>query len=341
MRNAKEPTKLAELTASKCIKNAIDFIYIRPKDIDIENQIVKGQKFTGDQWKEIESDIPDFIDVTPYCYKKKNRRVMNFLSKHSFLSYQPLKYGTNKIKESLKEDEPFLQQIAIKGNRRKQFEYFKKFIDESKDVIIFLSKEKSAPYIIHNQEEDKYVIERLSQITTYNEKELKTLFQSVISNENYKIYKYFPFDDQARLHRIDLQKNGEGEWNLVNSSLIEDLNGLHRKMNTNNNESKLLSEKAINTSIMLAKKIEEITKSNLMILSFDVAVSKQDKIYFYEILFGPSTTLFEHKSAAYRMSYYSYFKKNKVSNQASIETGAKNVDHKKKFTRLLNLIQRV
>lgn len=41
------------------------------------------------------------------------------------------------------------------------------------------------------------------------------------------------------------------------------------------------------------------------------------------------------------MSYYSYFKKNKVSNQASIETGAKNVDHKKKFTRLLNLIQRV
>lgn len=66
-----KPTKLAKITSLISKAYDIEIIYLRPKDIMMEENKVRGQVYINNSWQEKIVDIPPFIDVVPYNFKKK------------------------------------------------------------------------------------------------------------------------------------------------------------------------------------------------------------------------------------------------------------------------------
>src|SRR5690625_322993 len=100
MRNFRNPSYMSKLTAMLCKSQGIDLIYIRPFDVNIEKNKVKGKMFIDNTWINVETDIPPFIDISPYCFKEKNRKTIKYLRNKAFLSDN----GNNRIsKEKLQE----------------------------------------------------------------------------------------------------------------------------------------------------------------------------------------------------------------------------------------------
>src|SRR5699024_5510069 len=85
MRNFKHPPYIAELTAKMCVSQGLTLVYMQPSDVDIEKGIINGKVFVNNQWEGITTDIPKFIDISPYCFKRKNREVIQYLNEKTQL----------------------------------------------------------------------------------------------------------------------------------------------------------------------------------------------------------------------------------------------------------------
>nr|WP_289037980.1 hypothetical protein [uncultured Allobacillus sp.] len=356
MRNTEEPSRLAELTAIECHRKGIELLYLRPIDIDTKNYVVKAKTFSGDKWEDVETEIPKFIDVNPYCYKKENRSVMNFLRDHTILSYNPPEYGIKKLNKYLRKDAELSNLFASKNVINGSFDFFKKFINENNSVAVFLKGKEKSPYMIHKKDHDVYEIERLTNSTHYSDEELKFLYDSVLSKEQYKMYKYFRPDEPASLFRVILQKNKDGKWDLVNTYVIEEINDIHNSTNLDNDPeesnsqfsniidstdvSYLLSDNVVDTLFMTTKKLEELTNSDFMILGFNIGVTNQDDVYLYNLLFGPSTYSFRERTAEYRAGYYNHLLQSKLTENKLIKTVKKKRKYSGSFVRLINMFQK-
>src|SRR5699024_2275063 len=86
MRNFKNPTAMAELTAKVCKYYDIDIIYLRPRDVNIEKGIVRGRMFISNKWIRVRTNVPKLIDISPYCFKIKNREIMKYLRDNTYLT---------------------------------------------------------------------------------------------------------------------------------------------------------------------------------------------------------------------------------------------------------------
>src|SRR5699024_5687350 len=108
MTNFNKPTELAKITSLISKAYGIEVIYLRPRDVIIEKDKVKGRVYNDNVWEEIITDIPSFIDVVPYCFKKINLKTMNYLKEKTFLS-DDRKNVLSKIRlqNILKEDKDF------------------------------------------------------------------------------------------------------------------------------------------------------------------------------------------------------------------------------------------
>lgn len=108
MRNFKTPNYMANLSAKLCEHHGLKLIYIRPQDVNIEKGTVQGKILIDNEWIKTEAPLPNFIDVSIYCYKKKNRKIMNYLREKVFLSDNNTnRLGKEKLQKILKQDTNF------------------------------------------------------------------------------------------------------------------------------------------------------------------------------------------------------------------------------------------
>lgn len=103
MRNSQNPSKLAELTAKVSRYYSTEIIYMTPSDINIDTHTVNGKILIDDCWEDKELEIPPVIDISPYCFKRKNRVIMNYLRSHVLLSdNRRNRLNKEKLQEHLK-----------------------------------------------------------------------------------------------------------------------------------------------------------------------------------------------------------------------------------------------
>src|SRR5699024_10784546 len=86
----------------------IDIIYMSPKDIDIDNNTVEGKVLVGEEWNQKIVEIPKLIDISPYCFNRKNRKIIRYLRNKSYLTDNRTNtINKEQLQEELRKDERF------------------------------------------------------------------------------------------------------------------------------------------------------------------------------------------------------------------------------------------
>lgn len=108
MRNFKYPPIMAKVTAMLCQSQDIDLIYLRPWDVDINNNTVKGKMFINNKWEVVNTKLPFLIDIAPYCFTRKNKEIIEHLRNNTVLTYdRKNSIDKERLQRELLKDEEF------------------------------------------------------------------------------------------------------------------------------------------------------------------------------------------------------------------------------------------
>lgn len=336
MRNFKEPPEIAYLTAKMSKYYNIEIIYLTPQDIDIEKHEANGKILVGEEWVQHTVEIPKLIDIARYCYKKKNRKVIQYLQKNVYLTdnrKNPI--NKEKLQEELLKDKRF-SHLVIPTSRFESIEYMMNKVKQYGTIVIkpingergkgiYIIKKKGLKYIIgHNKEEKTLSKGKLAKFFVELDK-VKPL-------KRYIIQKYVssrtlngdPFD--CRLH---FEKNGQGRWVIAKMYIRI---GIGQTVISNMNQGGAMAEpigflqanfphnwediyqRLLNLGEIFPYKYEELRKEDLMTLGIDIGIDQNGQFFIFEANSYPYTAPLRAEVVNLRTQYYRYLIDNKIDN---------------------------
>lgn len=331
MTNYIKPTDLAKLTAMICKYHGIDLIYLRPKDVNVDNGRVTGKMFIDNKWLTVETDLPKFIDISPYCFKARNRKIMKFLRENTLLSDDRVnRLSKVDLQERLKEDEKF-RHLVIPTGDADNFNEVQDYLDKYQTIVLKpVAGEKGKGVFIVKKEKKEYSIGYQKKEKKLNEKRFIEFYEANIKNKKYMLQKYVqsrslqgdPFDC-----RIHVEKNGNGEWVSARNYIRI---GIGQKVVSNISQGggvsdpepflkanfgdkwEEINEKLNKLAVTLPYKIEELRDTTLMTMGMDIGIDVDGDLYLFEINGAPLTAPLRDRVAMLRSEYYKYVLQNKV-----------------------------
>lgn len=328
MTNFKKPTKVAELTARMSHYHRYELIYLTPDDVDQENDKVNGRVFINNKWIRKTTDIPPFIDVAPYCFKKENKETMAYLRKKTFLSDDRSNVLTKyRLQQVLEKDENF-SGLVIPTERAESSEQIIAFLNLHGSVVIKPIKgiRGKGVYILSQENEDDHVFKLgyQKEKRTLTKEEFEAFFIEEIKGKSFIVQKHVssrtmqgdPFDC-----RVHVEKNGHGKWESakiyirigIGQSVISNVNqggGISDVKQflqaTFEDQWKSIYDKLVKVSKTLPYKIEEIRDTHIMSLGLDIGIDKDGSLYLFEVNDGPATKSLEAEVALLRSDYYKF-----------------------------------
>ncbi|WP_193065546.1 YheC/YheD family protein [Oceanobacillus oncorhynchi] len=333
MASFREPTKLATITSLIAKSYGIEVIYMRVRDVNIEEKKVYGKVFVNNQWIEKKTDIPPFIDVVPYCFKRKNKRVMDFLRKETFLSDDRSNVITKeKLQNILSEDNEF-SHLMIPTHKFKTFDDMYNYLISYNKVVLKPGKgiQGKGIYFIEAIDEDMFKIGFNRNKWEVNLHSLKEFFEDNLERKNYILQKYVtsrtlqgePFDC-----RVHVEKDGSGGWSIakayirigIGQSVISNVNqggGISDPtefLKANFGEDwEDIYENLLSVGRKIPVKMEQLRKTHIMSLGMDIGINRDGKLYLFEVNDGPATKALISEVAFHRSNYYKYILKNKLN----------------------------
>lgn len=323
MRNFAKPPYMAKLTAMICKYHGLELIYIRPKDVDMENNRVRGKVYIRSKWIPVETDLPHFIDISPYCFKHKE--LMSYLRKNTILSDSGLnRLGKEKLQQYLSDDEKF-SHIVIPTLRVKDIDDVEEFIGKySKIVLKPLKGERGKDIYSVEKNQENFVVSHYTKEKTFSREEFIEFFEENIKSRRYIAQKFVnsrtikgdPFDC-----RIHVEKNIEGKWVIAKKFIRI---GIGQKIISNVNQGggisdpepflkanfgdkwKEIDQKLNELGTSLPYKIEELRNTKLMTLGMDIGIDKDGSLFIFETNSAPTTKPLRSEAAMYRVEYYLY-----------------------------------
>jgi len=331
MRNFKKPTYMAKLTAMLCNSQGIDLIYLKPSGVNVETDRVEGMMYIDNKWVKVEADLPQFIDISPYCFKAKNKNIITYLRNNTLLSDDRRKtFSKEKVQSILKNDEKFAH-LVIPTLRAQTFQNVIDFIDKYDTIVMKPIKgERGKGVYILRKERGNYILGYEKEEKKLTQAELKVYFDEITKNKRYIIQKYItsktkqgdPFDC-----RVHVEKNGKGQWVSARNFIRV---GIGQKVISNVNQGGGISDpepflkanfgdqwKEINNKLnalatSLPYKMENLRNTKVMSMGLDVGIDKDGEIYLFEINGAPVTAPLRSEAAMLRTQYYKYLLLNNV-----------------------------
>ena len=321
-----KPTKLAKITSLICKAYDIEIIYLRPKDIMMEENKVRGQVYINNSWQEKIVDIPPFIDVVPYNFKKGNREIMDYLKNRTFLSDDRSNVLSKiKLQNILKKEQEF-SHLIIPTHKVRKFEDIIHYLNEYSSIVLkpLRGIQGRGVYIL-NKSGDHYTVGFKTIEREMNKNQIATFFEDEITGKNYILQKYVqsrtlsgdPFDC-----RIHVEKGGDGKWHSarnyirigIGQKVISNVNqggGISDpkpflKANFGEENWAKINKKLNNLAVTLPYKIEELRGTHIMTLGMDIGIDKDGELYLFEVNDGPATAALISEVAYLRSNYYNY-----------------------------------
>ena len=325
MANFNKPTKIAKYISLISQVYGIEVIYMRPSDIDIENETVTGKVFDNNEWVEKQTDIPPFIDIAPYCFKKENKAITDYLKRNTFLSDN--QYGLlskRALQEQLLKD-PEFSHLVIPTHKVNSFEDMQYHLEKySKVVLKPLGGLQGKGIYVLEKIENGYLLGHKFRGDQLNEDELEEFFKHSIAKKGYILQQYVssrtnggdPFDC-----RIHVEKNQDGEWESARNYIRI---GIGQKVISNVNQGggisnpipflkanfgdqwKTINRKLNQLAVTLPYKVEALRGTNIMTLGMDIGIGRDGQFYLFEVNNGPSTSAVIAEVAYLRSNYYRY-----------------------------------
>ncbi|HLQ83719.1 MAG TPA: YheC/YheD family protein [Pseudogracilibacillus sp.] len=331
MRNNLKPTELAKLIAMYGHSYGINVIYLRPKDVNLKTNMVNGKTLVNGQWIPIKTKLPKFVDISQFCFKKKNRDIIKHLRKHTTMSDDGLN-RRNKLKfiQEMNKDETVNHLIIPTRKVLKEADVIE-FLDQYNSIILkpisgqfgvgifFIRKNKDNEYMIKYDDIKKIITER----------DLELFIESDILENKYIVQKYiesktkegYPFDC-----RINMEKDINGEWrvakrfirigigqqvvsNISQGGAVSNFNDFLKSNYTKDIRVKIRKDMK-EISNIVPQKVEALRKQQLMTLGIDVGLDASGATYLFEVNGAPGTSQLKADAADLRAQYYSYILKN-------------------------------
>lgn len=322
MRNGRKPFRYVRLLAKTCKYNDIDLMYFSPRDVDIENNSIKGQFLIENKWMTKNVPVPAFIDTTPYSFK--NSKVIEFLKENSKLSTD--KIGSkDEIYNKIREDGEFTNLLIPTGNNE-NFSEFKDFLQKYGTIIV---KPKSGLrghniYMVKQLRRKKFIISYKQNEDKVSSKDLQAFYEEHWATGKHIIQKYVasrtksgdPFDC-----RIRLEKNGKGKWSVAiylirigsNQKVVSNVaqggsvSRLKPFLEANFPEHKdRLEENIKQIAKTLPYKFETMFDAPFSSLGLDIGIDQDANLYLFEVENGPGTEFGEGQIASIKSEYYKY-----------------------------------
>lgn len=326
----KTPTPLAKDISIKAKTKGIDILYMHPSNINENDDTTSGMILNGDTWEEVQTNIPETIDVSAFCLRFKH--TIKYLREHAYLTED----GRNKIsKESIQKimgkDKQF-QQYTIPTSRCKTFSPIKGFLLKYGEVVVkpIYSQLGKDIYKISQVNEDEFIIGYQKSSRKMNLQETFMYFQNIISQDKFIVQKYIP----SRTHlgdpfdcRVHLEKNKNGNWviakkyirvgtgqqvvsniqqggNIFDTSMFLKLKFKEFAQSVNSH----IDSFALNIAI----KAEKVRKRELVTLGLDIGIDEDKNLFLFETNSAPDTSLLQEEVATLRTDYYAYLLKQNV-----------------------------
>lgn len=333
MRNFKKPPELAYLTAKMRKYYGINIVYLTPLDIDVDNHTATGKILVGEEWIPTKVEIPKLIDISAYCFKKKNRKVTDYLRENVYLT-DNRKNRINKEKlqkELLKDDK--LSHLVIPTSRYKSVDDIFRKIKEY-DVIVLkpIYGERGKNIYIIRKNGFKYIVGHNKEEETLSKRQLSRFFEEK-SLKRYIIQKYVtsralngdPFDC-----RIHFEKNGQGKWEIAKMYIRI---GIGQTVISNMNQGGAMAEpkgflkanfpdkweeiyqKLLDLGETFPYKYEELRKTDMMTLGIDIGIDQKGQLYIFEANTASFTAPLKAEVVNLRTQYYKYLIDNKIKQQ--------------------------
>lgn len=327
----KNPTELAKFTSMICKSYGIELIYLRAKDVNIENGTVRGKIFFNNEWHEKESEIPQFIDISPYSFKRKNRVVTSYLKRKTFLSDDRKNVLTKRTLQEYLRQDPEFSSLVIPTFDIIQYKDLQRYSEQYSKFVLKPSGgiQGKGIYIIEKHN-NKYLIGHKITEKSFDEDEMEKFYKENIHNKGYIFQKYItsrtpqgdPFDC-----RIHVEKNGDGEWESarnyirigIGQKVVSNVNqgggiaDVKQFLKANYGEKGSEINERLNTLAMtLPYKVEQLRGTHIMSLGIDIGISKDGELYIFEVNDGPSTKPVISEVAYLRSNYYKYILEHKL-----------------------------
>src|SRR5699024_6109912 len=330
MRLYRHPTYMAKLVSITSKYQGIDVIFLRPRDINMKTGKVKGKMFINNSWIEVETDLPPFIDINQFCFKKKYRETMDYLREHTLLSDNTrLRLNKYKLQSALKEDNSF-SHLVIPTLKIKSFEEIGEFLNSFPTVVIkpIGGSFGDNVYILKKEGTNCYIIKFEDKERVITSEELYDFYEENIKDKNYMLQKYIdsrskqghPYDC-----RINVEKNGEGKWVVArkiirigigqkvvsNISKGGGVSNTEPFLRTNFGQMREKIEQELNEiAETLPYKVEKLRKTKLMTLGIDIGIDSSGEVYVFELNSSPGTSQLRSEAALLRAEYYKYVLEN-------------------------------
>ena len=114
----------------------VEIVYFNPRNVDVEHGVIRGRVLKGDTWVKTISRIPDIIDVSPYCFKARNKEVIDFLKERSFFTDDRSNRITKRELPRLLAADPEFAQYAIETAKVSTVDRLKNFIRRHGECVV-------------------------------------------------------------------------------------------------------------------------------------------------------------------------------------------------------------
>lgn len=291
----------------------------------MEKNTVTGKVLINNKWQEKEVEIPPFIDIAPYCFKKNTRKRMEYLKRNTFLSDDRTNVLTKlSFQEKLRQD-PQYAHLVIPTKVINSFADITEYTDTySKSVLKPSGGIQGKGIYILQKSKGQYRVGYKTAEKKFDETEMERFYEDHIAEKGYIIQKYIssktpqgdPFDC-----RIHVEKNGDGEWQSarnyirigIGQKVISNVNqgggiadvrqflkaNYGDRWNEINNQLKKLA-------VTLPYKVEELRGTHIMSLGFDIGITEEGEMYVFEVNDGPATKAVIAEVSYLRANYYKF-----------------------------------
>lgn len=326
MTNFNKPTELAKMTALIAKAYGMELIYMRPKDINMEEKKVYGRVLVKNKWTDKKTDIPLFIDVVPYCFKRENKEIMDFLRKNTFLSDNRRNVVTKEMLQNILSEDDQFSHLMIPTYKIKTFKDMHNYLTTYNKIVLKPGRglRGKGIYIIEKMDKDSFRIGYSKNKWDADLHVLEEFFDNTFKGKNYILQKYVtsrtpqgdPFDC-----RIHVEKGGTGKWEIakiyvrigIGQSVISNVNqggGISDpkeflKANFGD-QRKEIYQHLLKLGKEIPEKMEQLRGTHIMSLGLDIGIDKRGKLYLFEVNDGPSTKAVISEAAFLRSNYYLY-----------------------------------
>lgn len=359
----KAPKSFFRLLTMYSHRYGVNLIYFTPEDINIRKKRIQGQMLINDQLVNVNSRIPDFIDVTPHIFNEKNRRKytkeIEFLKKNSELSIDRRQIiRKDKLQKVLSESKEF-SYLAIPTMKVKDFKGFLDKINQNKKMVIkSVSGLQGKGVTLVSMQDTNFIVGEKKQERVLSQNQLEDFFNSNIYGKNYIMQKYInsrsnngePIDC-----RIHLEKNKYGKWEVARKFIRI---GIGQKVVSNISQGGCISDvknylkstfgdnwkKVYNKITEIEKRlpyfIEKHEKKQFMVMGFDVGIDLNGEVCIFEVNSFPIIAPQRAQVSKIRAGYYAYrikkIKENKKSKNNTEKKQVKDNYYKREYDKMVN-----